>query len=85
MSVTMWEVRAADGRAAELLDWVLGRTRRQPGVPERAGCRARRPVRRTRLVVIDPTGTARQRLADPPAELIARPAHAWDFEPVRNG
>ena len=75
----MWEVRAADGRAAELLDWVL------EFAP--AGSQVYRSADRgnaDRLVVIDPTRTARQQLADPPAELIARPANAWDFDPVRN-
>jgi hypothetical protein len=83
MSVTMWEVRAADGRAAELLAWVLSRTA--------AGSQVYQSVpgsgtdaEETRLVVIDPSGTARQRLADPPAGLVARAAHAWDFDPVRN-
>jgi hypothetical protein len=83
----MWEVRAADGRAAELLDWVLSRTA--------AGSQVFRSAPATdgptdaaasgRVVVIDPTGTARHRLADPPAELIARPAHAWDFQLISNG
>jgi hypothetical protein len=84
----MWEVRAADGRADELLAWVLSRTaagsqvfRSAPGA-EGEGPDGGEPAR---VVVIDPTGTARQRLADPPAELVARPAHAWDFDPVRNG
>ncbi|HET6210027.1 MAG TPA: hypothetical protein VFD94_06575 [Jatrophihabitans sp.] len=71
----MWEVRAADGRAAELLAWVLDRSP--------AGSQVYRSA--DRVVVIDPAGTARERLADPPAGLVARPAQAWDFELVRNG
>ncbi len=74
-TVTMWEVRAADGRIEELLAWVLPRLAEVVQVYRGAD----------RVVVIDPTGTAGERLAGVPAELIARPAHAWDFEPVRNG
>jgi len=76
----MWEARAADGRTAELLAWVLSRTADGSQVYRSAD-----PDNADRVVVIDPTGTARQRLADPPADLIARPAQAWDFDPVRNG
>jgi MoxR-like ATPase len=73
----MWEVRAADGQLAELLAWLLPRLD--------AGAQIYRSAAgEPRVVVIDPTGTADTRLADVPAGLIARPAHAWNFEPVRN-
>ena len=75
----MWEARAADGRAAELLEWVLELAPAGSQVYRSAD-----PDNADRVVVIDPTGTARHRLADPPAELIARPANAWDFDPIRN-
>jgi len=71
----MWEARAADGRTAELLAWVLDQAPADSQVYRSAD----------RVVVIDPTGTVAARLAGPPAGLLARPAHAWDFEPVRNG
>ena len=78
MATVMWEIRAAEGRLDELLDWVLGRVdpsariyRSNNGEP--------------RAVVIDGTGQAGRQLANPPAELIARPGHAWQFSPVRNG
>lgn len=77
MPVTMWEVRAAPGRLDELRNWVLARVDETAQVYRSAGGEPR-------LVVIDPTGSAAQRLADVPGELVARPAHAWDFESARN-
>jgi len=71
----MWEVRAADGRTVELLAWVLDRVPADSQVYRSAD----------RVVVIGPSGTIADRLADPPAGLLARPAQAWDFESVRNG
>jgi hypothetical protein len=75
--VSMWEVRAADGRLAELLDWVLARVQ-----PDAQVYRSAEPEQR--VVVIDPSGQAEQLLAGLPTELAARPAHAWNFEQVRN-
>lgn len=75
MTVTMWEVRAADGRLQELLDWLLPRLAEQAQVYRSA---AGEP----RVVVLDPTGEVSDRLAGVPAGLIARPAHAWQFEAV---
>lgn len=78
MATVMWEVRAANGRLDELLDWALGRIdpsarvyRSNSGEP--------------RMVVIDGTGQVAGQLADPPPELVARASHAWEFSPVRNG
>ena len=76
----MWEVRAANGRAAELLAWVLDQAPADSQVYRSAD-----PGNADRVVVIDGSGTARDRLAEPPTGLLARPAQAWDFEPVRNG
>lgn len=75
--VSMWEVRAADGRLAELLAWVLARVS-----PDAQVYRSADPEQR--VVVIDPHGLAEQSLAALPAELAARPAHAWNFKQVRN-
>ena len=77
MAVTMWEVRAAEGRLTELLEWVLAH----------AGPAAqiyRSAAGDPRVVVIDPTGQAARTLAGLPGELSARPPHAWDFEAVGN-
>ena len=78
MSVTMWEVRAADGAVDALIDWVLGRLAPDTSV-------YRSEAGEDRVVVIDPSGTAAVTLADVPVDLIARPPHAWDFRPARNG
>jgi hypothetical protein len=76
--VTMWEVRAADGQLEPLLAWV------RPRLAETAQL-YRSAAGEPRLVVLDPTGEVSDRLAEVPAELIARPPHAWQFEAVRNG
>ncbi len=78
MAVTMWEVRAAEGQLAELLAWVLPRLAGTAQVYRSASGEPR-------VVVIDPTGQAARQLAELPPDLIARPAQAWDFDPVRNG
>jgi hypothetical protein len=75
---TMWEVRAAAECVEELLAWLSTR------LP--AGAQLYRSVDSdVRVVVIDPTGTARDAFATVPAALVARPAHAWDFQFVRAG
>jgi hypothetical protein len=78
MTVTMWEVRAADGQLEQLLAWLLPRLADSAQVYRSA---AGEP----RVVVLDPTGEVTDRLAGVPAGLIARPAHAWRFEAVGNG
>ncbi|MCQ4082632.1 hypothetical protein NGB36_18985 [Streptomyces sp. RB6PN25] len=76
----MWEARAAEGRGAELLEWVRGQ--RLPGV---------RPLRSEtfaapgdRVLVItwwDGSYDADvPELTDPPGELVRRPVHRWRFE-----
>lgn len=77
MAVTMWEVRAAPERIDSLRDWVLARVAESAQVYRSLGGEVR-------LVVIDPTGQAAEQLADVPDELVARPAHSWNFESVRN-
>jgi hypothetical protein len=78
MATTMWEVRAADGRLDELIAWVTERVADDAQVYRSADGEPR-------VVVIDPSGRAVEGLADPPDDLLARPPHAWDFEPVGNG
>ena len=78
MNVTMWEVRAADGQLEQLLAWVLPRLAESAQVYRSA---AGEP----RVVVLDPTGEVAERLGGVPAALVARPAHAWQFEAVGNG
>ncbi|MBV9822132.1 MAG: hypothetical protein JO144_07795 [Actinobacteria bacterium] len=74
-TVTMWEVRAADGQLEPLLAWVLPRLAGSSQVYRSA---AGEP----RVVVLDPTGEVTDRLADLPAGLVARPPHAWQFQAV---
>jgi hypothetical protein len=66
----MWEAKAADGRTDALLAWTL-----QHAAPDAQVYRSADG----RVVVIDPTDTEP---GDPPAELLARPPHAWRFTPV---
>jgi hypothetical protein len=69
----MWEVRAAVGRADELLAHVLAHA-----APEAAVYRSPADSGECRVVVLDPTGAG----LDVPSELLARPAHSWPFEAV---
>jgi hypothetical protein len=68
----MWEVRAADGRLAELVAYVNAQADPAAQVFRSEGADPR-------VVVIDPTDRG---LPDVPAELIARPPHQWRFEAV---
>ena len=72
----MWEVRAAEGRAGELMAFVLAHADPSAQVYRSS---AGSSAREERVVVIDPTGRG---IADVPAELVARPPHAWRFDPV---
>ncbi len=75
----MWEVRAVPGALPELLAWV---ERQLPDVLEPGADADLYTAADDRIVVIlrSPAGAARPaRLPDPPAELLARPAHQWPF------
>lgn len=69
----MWEVRAAEGRLDDLVAHVRAQVDETAQVYRSADGEPR-------VVVIDPTGRGP---GDVPAELIARPGHAWAFLPVR--
>lgn len=71
-TVLMWEVRAAPGRLDDLVAFVTAKAD-----PAAQLFRSGEPD--PRVVVIDPSGVG---VPDVPAELIARPVHAWSFEPV---
>jgi hypothetical protein len=77
----MWEVRAAEGRLDELVAYVAANADPAAQVYRAGGAAgaAGPGGSDARVVVIDPTGTG---LADVPAELVARPPHAWAFEEV---
>jgi hypothetical protein len=66
----MWEAEAADGRADDLVAWALAHADAAADVYRGAD---------GRVVVIDRSGQA---MPEPPPELLARPPHAWPFEPV---
>ncbi|MGI8679874.1 MAG: hypothetical protein ACR2LX_14575 [Jatrophihabitans sp.] len=66
----MWEVKAAEGRADDLLAHVLAAADPAADVYHSVD---------DRVVVIDPTGRG---LDEVPGELIARPPHVWPFERV---
>lgn len=66
----MWEVVAAPGALAALLDWVLAAAPAGAAVYRSAD---------DRVVVIDPAGGDP---GEPPPRLVARSPHGWDFDPV---
>jgi hypothetical protein len=72
MSTLMWEVRAVPGKVEQLLAFIRGAADPSAQVYRSAGPEPR-------VVVIDPSGRG---IADVPAELVARPPHAWPFELV---
>jgi hypothetical protein len=72
-TVVMWEVRAADGRRDDLVEYVLANA-------DPAAAVYRSAEGEPRVVVIDPTGRG---VPAVPEELVVRPPHAWSFEQVR--
>lgn len=81
MIVRMWEVRGHPARIPELVDWVCGTA--LPAVehdPRHAGSEVFSSS--DRVVVISRWRGEPVALPHPPAELVARRAHSWDFTPV---
>ncbi|HEX2143689.1 MAG TPA: hypothetical protein VHG10_04180 [Glycomyces sp.] len=76
MDTLMWEAKAAEGRGAELLRWVLDEGVREVADPQ---VRTEVFVSGDRVVVIAVGEKAPRRLPDPPEDLIERPPHAWPF------
>jgi hypothetical protein len=78
----MWEVRARPERFTELLSWVCDTA--LPAVevlPQHVSSEVYSSTDH-RIVVISHWRTDPADLAKPPAGLIARDPHAWDFTPV---
>ena len=73
MATLMWEVRAEAGRLDDLVAYADEHA-------DPAALVFRSSVGEPRVVIIDPTGRG---LAEVPGELIARPPHAWPFDPVQ--
>jgi hypothetical protein len=78
----MWEVRAHPQRFADLLAWVCERA--VPAIEVEPAHIASEVFSSTdhRVVVISKWRGLPVPLADPPAELVARSPHVWDFSPV---
>lgn len=72
MATLMWEVRAAAGRLDDLVGYVDAHAD-----PAALVFRSAEPD--PRVVVIDPSGRGVDGVPD---ELVARPPHAWPFDPV---
>jgi hypothetical protein len=70
MSWVMWEAKAAPGQSDALLEWLLARS------PEGA-----QVYRSTDRVVLIAEGPAP--VDQPPAMLVARPPHSWEFDRLR--
>lgn len=70
----MWEVRAAPGRLAELLAWVGALT-----VPAGGSADLYTAADDRVVLILRTPGAPAPHLPDPPAELLARPVHAWPF------
>jgi hypothetical protein len=82
MIVRMWEVKARQETMAEALSWVC-----EVGLPEIEALpqHVRSEVFSSadnRIVVISRWNRSPLTLGDPPAHLIERPSHNWDFSPV---
>lgn len=78
----MWEVRSRDDESSALIGWLL-----DVGLPALAG----RPGydraevcsgAEDRVVVLTWWTGESADLPDPPADLLARPAHSWEFASV---
>ncbi|MEV4948130.1 hypothetical protein [Streptomyces sp. NPDC053755] len=78
----MWEARAVEGRAGELLEWARART--LPYAPLR---RETFRAAQDRVLVLtwweaDAVDADLPELPEPAAEMITRPVHRWRFESV---
>lgn len=79
MDTLMWEAKAAEGRGAELLRWVLDEAAHAAADP---GLRLEVFSAGERVVVVAVGPNPPRRLPDPPAELLERAPHAWPFTRV---
>ena len=82
MIARMWEVRATGGGFDELLSWVCDVA--VPGIevlPQHVSSNVYSSTDK-RIVVISTWRHSPQSLPVPPAGLVARSPHVWDFTPV---
>jgi hypothetical protein len=82
MIARMWEVRAVGSGFDELLTWVCDEALPKLEVlPQHVSSEVFSSTD-NRIVVISKWRNTPQTLPDPPARLVARAAHVWDFTPV---
>jgi hypothetical protein len=82
MIARMWEVRALASGFDELLTWVCDVA--VPGIevlPQHMASEVFSSTDR-RIVVISKWRNSPESLPTPPAKLVARAPHVWDFSPV---
>jgi hypothetical protein len=79
--VRMWEVRGRPDRMPELVGWVCD-TALPVVEPDPRHAASEVFSAADRVVVISRWRGQPLALPDPPAELVARPPHWWDFAPV---
>jgi hypothetical protein len=82
MIARMWEVRALGGGFDELLSWVCDQA--LPGLevlPQHVSSDVFSSTD-NRIVVISKWRHSPMSLPSPPAKLVARAPHVWDFTPV---
>jgi hypothetical protein len=80
--VRMWEVRAHPERFTELLAWVCDTALPAIEVLPLHVSSEVYSATDQRVVVISKWRSGPVDLAEPPAELVARKPHSWDFAPV---
>ena len=82
MIARMWEVRALAGSFDELLTWVCDvAVPRIEVLPQHVSSEVFTSTDR-RIVVISKWRSSPESLPTPPAKLVARAPHVWDFSPV---
>ena len=82
MIARMWEIRSSPSGFAELLSWVCDVA--VPGLevlPQHVSSEVFSSTDR-RIVVISKWRNSPESLPTPPAKLVARAPHVWDFSPV---
>ncbi|WP_432570210.1 hypothetical protein [Kineococcus sp. SYSU DK005] len=70
----MWEVRAAEGRLDDLVDWLRGAVR--------TGWTRDVYVSADERIVVIATGQGPLQLPEPPAALVRRAPHQWSFRKI---
>ena len=82
MIARMWEVRAVAGGFGELLAWVCDvAVPRLEVLPQHVSSEVFSSTD-NRIVVISKWRNTPESMAAPPATLVARSPHVWDFSPV---